>query len=77
MGEEMAALIRLKPGEQLTEVELRGYCRANISHNKVPKYIKFVNAYPLTASGKIKKFELREQLIKELGLQEVARIRTA
>jgi fatty-acyl-CoA synthase len=77
MGEEMAALIRLKPEEQLTEAELRDYCRANISHNKVPKYIKFVTAYPLTASGKIKKFELRTQLIEELGLEEAASTRTA
>jgi fatty-acyl-CoA synthase len=77
MGEEMAALIRLKPDEQLTEEALRAYCRANISHNKVPKYFKFVSAYPLTASGKIKKFELRQQLIEELGLEEVARTRTA
>jgi fatty-acyl-CoA synthase len=77
MGEEMAALIRLKPDEQLTEEELRAYCRANISHQKVPKYIKFVTAYPLTASGKIKKFELRQQLIKELELEEVARTKTA
>ena len=52
MGEEMAALIRLKPDEHLTEEELRAYCRANISHQKVPKYIKFVTAYPLTASGR-------------------------
>jgi fatty-acyl-CoA synthase len=77
MGEEMAALIRLKSDEQLTEEALRDYCRTNISHNKVPKYFKFVTAYPLTASGKIKKFELREQLIKELGLEEVARTKTA
>jgi fatty-acyl-CoA synthase len=77
MGEEMAAFIRLKPGEQLTEKELREYCRANISHHKVPKYCKFVTAYPLTASGKIKKFELREQLIKELGLEEGAKVKTA
>jgi fatty-acyl-CoA synthase len=77
MGEEMAALIRLKPGEHLSEEELRDYCRANISHNKVPKYFQFVTAYPLTASGKIKKFELRQQLIEELGLEEVARTRTA
>jgi fatty-acyl-CoA synthase len=77
MGEEMAALIRLKPGEQLSEEVLRDYCRANISHNKVPKYFKFVTAYPLTASGKIKKFELRQQLIEELGLEEVARMKTA
>ncbi len=73
----MAAIIRLKPDEQLTEEALRDYCRANISHNEVPKYIKFVTSYPLTASGKIKKFELREQLIEELGLQEVARTKTA
>jgi fatty-acyl-CoA synthase len=77
MGEEMTALIRLKPDEQLTEEALRAYCRANISHQKVPKYFKFVTAYPLTASGKIKKFELRQQLIKELGLEEVAREKTA
>ena len=77
MGEEMAALIRLKPDEQLTEEALRDYCRSNISHQKVPKYIKFVTAYPLTASGKIKKFELRDELIKEYGLEELVRTRTA
>jgi fatty-acyl-CoA synthase len=77
MGEEMAALIRLKSDEQLTEEALRDFCRANISHNKVPRYIKFVSAYPLTASGKIKKFELRAQFIEELGLEEVARTKTA
>jgi fatty-acyl-CoA synthase len=77
MGEEIAALVRLKPGEQLSEEELRSYCRANISHQKVPRYFKFVTEYPLTASGKIKKFELREQLIKELGLEEATRVKTA
>lgn len=77
MGEEMAAVIRLKPGEQLSEEELREYCRASISHHKVPKYFKFVTEYPLTASGKIKKFELRKQLIKALGLEEVAKVKTA
>ena len=77
MGEEMAAAVRLKSGEQLSEEELRNYCRANISHQKAPKYFKFVTEYPLTASGKIKKFELRELLIKDLGLEEVAKIKTA
>lgn len=76
MGEEMAAFIRLKPDEQLTEEALRDYCRTTISHNKVPKYFRFVTAYPLTASGKIKKFELRTQLIEELDLEEAARTRT-
>jgi len=77
MGEELVALLRLKSDEEATEEELREYCRADISRQKVPKYIRFVNAYPLTASGKVKKFELREQLIEELKLQEVAKLRTA
>jgi fatty-acyl-CoA synthase len=77
MGEEMAAFIQLKPGEQLTEEALRDYCRATISRHKVPRYFKFVTAYPLTASGKIKKFELRDQLIKELGLEKIAKVKTA
>ncbi|HLG61197.1 MAG TPA: AMP-binding protein [Ktedonosporobacter sp.] len=77
MGEESVAVLRLKAGESATEEEIRSYCKANISRHKVPKYYTFVTAYPLTASGKIKKFELRSQLIKELGLEELAKIRTA
>jgi fatty-acyl-CoA synthase len=77
MGEESAALIRLKPNETADETEIREYCRANISRHKIPKYISFIDAYPLTASGKVKKFELRAQLIKELGLEDAARLRTA
>ena len=77
MSEEAVALLRLKPGESADEAEIRDYCQAAISKNKIPKYIQFVTAYPLTASGKVKKFELREQLIIELGLEEVAKIKTA
>ena len=77
MGEEMAALLRLKPGEQADEAEVREYCRANISRQKVPKYVRFVEAFPLTASGKVKKFVLKEQLIKELGLEGVANVKMA
>ncbi|HEU5229423.1 MAG TPA: AMP-binding protein [Ktedonobacteraceae bacterium] len=77
MGEESVAVLRLKAGESATEEEIRSYCKANISRHKVPKYYTFVTAYPLTASGKIKKFELRTQLIKDLGLEELAKIRTA
>ncbi len=69
MGEEVAALIRLKSEQTATEDEIRQYCRGQISHYKVPKYISFVNEYPLTASGKVKKYELREHLIKELALE--------
>lgn len=77
MGEEMVALIRLKPGETATEEEIREFCRANISKNKIPRYMQFVTEYPQTVSGKVKKFELRAQLIKELGLENVAQVKTA
>ncbi len=77
MGEETVAIVRLKAGEQLSSEELREYCRTNISRHKVPKYYTFVSEYPMTASGKIKKFELRAQLIKDLGLAELTKTRTA
>jgi fatty-acyl-CoA synthase len=77
MGEEVAAVIKLKPGEAATEEELCAYCKANISRHKVPKYFRFVEAYPLTMSGKVQKFILRDQLIKELGLENVATLKTA
>jgi fatty-acyl-CoA synthase len=53
------------------------YCRANISRQKTPKYFRFVAAFPLTASGKVKKFALKERLIKELGLEDVAKLKMA
>ncbi|MDX2032170.1 MAG: AMP-binding protein [Blastocatellia bacterium] len=77
MGEELVALLRLKPGETAGEEEMREYCRDNISRQKTPKYIRFVDAYPLTASGKVQKFVLQEQLIRELGLEEVAKTKMA
>jgi fatty-acyl-CoA synthase len=69
MGEEAAALIRFRPAETATEEEIREYCRGGISRHKMPKYIRFVEAFPLTPSGKVKKFELRTQLIEELKIQ--------
>jgi fatty-acyl-CoA synthase len=69
MGEEVAAVIKLKAGEALSDDVVREYCKANISRHKVPKYIRFVEAYPLTMSGKVQKFVLREQLIKELWIR--------
>jgi fatty-acyl-CoA synthase len=77
MGEEVCVLIRARQGEELTEDEVLEYCRAGISRHKVPKFVRFVETFPLTASGKVKKFELREQLIKELGLEDVAGVETA
>lgn len=76
-GEEMLAVIVPKEGEQLTEEELRKYCKGQISHQKIPRYFLFVTAFPMTSSGKVQKFVLRENAIKALGLEEAANIKTA
>jgi len=77
MGEEVAAVLRLRPNETITEDEIRSYCCDGISRHKIPQYIRFASAFPLTASGKVKKFELKAQLTRELGLEDVARQKTA
>ncbi len=76
-GEELLAVVIPKADEPLTEQELREYCRGKISHQKTPRYFQFVQSYPMTASGKVQKFVLREQAIKVLGLEDVAQVRTA
>ncbi len=76
-GEEMLAVVVPKEGEQLTEEELREYCKDQISHQKIPCYFQFVTAFPMTASGKVQKFVLRENAIKTLGLGEATNIKTA
>ncbi len=76
-GEELLAVVRPREGEQLTEQELRDCCKGQISHQKIPRYFQFVGSYPMTASGKVQKFVLRERAIKVLGLEEVANVRTA
>jgi fatty-acyl-CoA synthase len=77
MGEEVCALIRLKPSEELSEDDIRQCCKDGISRHKIPKYFRFVQSFPLTASGKVQKFVLREQLIKEMGLEKTAGLKTA
>jgi fatty-acyl-CoA synthase len=67
-GEELLAVIRLKANEDISEEELRAYCKQHISHQKVPRYFQFVESYPMTASGKVQKFILRKQAIETLGL---------
>lgn len=67
-GEEVVAWIITRPGEELSEQEVRDYCQGKISRYKIPKYIKFLQEYPMTASGKIQKFKLRDDFIsKNLG----------
>jgi fatty-acyl-CoA synthase len=67
-GEQVAAWICLHEGETATEDELRDFCRERIAHFKVPRYIRFVDALPMTVTGKIQKFVLREQAAEALGL---------
>jgi fatty-acyl-CoA synthase len=59
-GEEVAAAVRLKPEAAATANELREFCQGKLARFKIPKYLRFVNEYPMTASGKIQKFKLRE-----------------
>jgi fatty-acyl-CoA synthase len=76
-GEEIMAWVKVKPGEQVTADELREFCKGKIAHYKIPRYFKFVDAFPMTVTGKIQKFQMRDQSIQELGLQNVASIKTA
>ncbi len=76
-GEEMMAWVKVKPGEQVTAEELQEFCRGQIAHYKIPRYFKFVDSFPMTVTGKIMKFQMREQSTQELGLQSAASMKTA
>lgn len=76
-GEEVMAWVKVKDGYELTHEMLDAYCRGQIATFKIPKYWKFVQEFPMTVSGKIRKVEMREVSIKELGLEDVAKIKTA
>jgi fatty-acyl-CoA synthase len=67
-GEEIAACIRLHEGEQASAAEIRDFCRGNLSHFKIPRYVRFTEEFPMTVTGKVQKFVLREQMSEELGL---------
>ena len=69
-GEELCAWIIAKPGQTLDEAGVREFCKGKIAHYKVPRYLKFVDAFPMTITGKIQKFRIRELMQEELGLSE-------
>lgn len=69
-GEELCAWIKLKPGTTTSAEELRDYCRRALAHYKVPRYVKLVEQFPQTVTGKIQKFKMREATMAELGLKE-------
>ena len=69
-GEEVCAWVVVRPGEQLTEEEVKQFCSGQIAHYKVPRYVRFVDEMPMTVTGKVQKFVMRERMIKELGTDE-------
>jgi fatty-acyl-CoA synthase len=69
-GEQVMVSVILKKGVEMAEDEVRAFCKGRIANYKIPKYVKFVGSFPMTASGKIQKFKLREIAIKELHLEE-------
>ena len=77
LGEEVALWCMLKAGASLTEAELKEWLSEQVAHFKVPRYIKFVSEFPMTVTGKIQKFVMRERMVGELGLQTAASIETA
>jgi fatty-acyl-CoA synthase len=68
-GEELCAWIIAKPGQSVTEDDIRAFCQGQIAHYKVPRYIRFVEAFPMTVTGKIQKFKIRETMMQQLQLQ--------
>jgi len=67
-GEELCAWIRVKQGSAMTEIDVRSFCKDRIAHFKVPRYVRFVEEFPTTVTGKIQKFVMRQRMIEELGL---------
>ena len=66
-----AAWIILKPEETATEDDIREFCNGQIAHYKIPRYIRFVDAFPMTITGKVQKFAMRDTMIKELGINSM------
>jgi fatty-acyl-CoA synthase len=71
-GEEICAWIKIRGGETLTVEEVRDFCRDQIAHYKVPRHIRFVDEFPMTVTGKVQKFIMRERMMAELGVKEGA-----
>ncbi len=69
-GEELCAWIQLREGEPVTDEAIRDFCRGQIAHYKIPRYVRFVTEFPMTVTGKMQKFVMRERMIHELGLSE-------
>jgi fatty-acyl-CoA synthase len=76
-GEELCAWVKVKAGQALTEDEVKEFCKGKIAHFKIPRYVLFVDDFPMSVTGKIQKFVMREESIKRLGLEAADKIKTA
>jgi fatty-acyl-CoA synthase len=76
-GEELMAWVKVREGAALTADALKEFCKGRIAHYKVPRYIKFTDEFPMTVTGKIQKFKMRDQAVDELGLEAAAGVQTA
>lgn len=76
-GEEVMAWIKLKENEKSTEEEIKEFCKGQIAHYKIPRYVKFTDGFPMTVTGKIRKVEMRRISMEELGLEKEGNIKTA
>jgi fatty-acyl-CoA synthase len=76
-GEELCAWVKLRPGAELTVRELREFCTGKIAHFKIPRYLRVSAEFPMTVTGKVQKFKMREVSVAELGLEDAATTRTA
>jgi fatty-acyl-CoA synthase len=76
-GEELCAWVKVRAGSELTEEDVRAYCVGTIAHYKVPRYVRFTQDFPMTVTGKVQKFKMRETSVAELGLEAASQTRTA
>jgi len=76
-GEELMAWVKVREGASLTEDALKDFCRGKIAHYKVPRYVKFTDEFPMTVTGKIQKFKMRDVAIAEMGLGDAASVKMA
>src|SRR3712207_1050689 len=77
-GEELMAWVRLREGaEPLTPEALRRFCSGRLAHYKIPRYVKIVDGFPMTVTGKVRKVEMREVSVRELGLEAAEAVRNA
>jgi fatty-acyl-CoA synthase len=76
-GEELCAWIRVRGGAGLTAEDIRAYCTGKIAHYKIPRYVRLTTEFPMTVTGKIQKYKMRETSISELGLQAASETRMA